>query len=135
MREVDLGLLALGLDVEGDVSARPLGRVADEAEVAVEHVPGDPPTGDQFGDPLGAAVLVLVAVGELVAELVGAALDISCPPAADVVDGGEDLVRGLVEVNVVVKFWLIVVSLPVRLVCLGDWCALEIGVPLEVGLP
>jgi hypothetical protein len=53
--------------------------------------------GHELRDLLLAVVQVLVAVGELGAELVGAPFDVPGPPGADVVDGGERLFRGLVD--------------------------------------
>jgi len=71
----------------------PLAVVGDEAEVARDNVPDHLPPGLELGDRLGRQVEIVVAVGELGAEPVGAALDLAGPPGAHVVDGGEDLVR------------------------------------------
>jgi hypothetical protein len=95
--EADLRAGALRLDVEGDAGSRPLRLVLDERQVSVKHVPRDSLARDELGDPLGAAVHVLVAVGELGPQLVGAAVDLSRPPAADVSDGGEGLLRCVVH--------------------------------------
>jgi hypothetical protein len=95
--EADLGAGVLRRDVEGDVSSRPLGLVLDEREVPVEHVPGDALARGQLGDPLGAPVHVLVAVGELGAELVRVAVDRARPPAAHVGDGGVCLLGSVVD--------------------------------------
>jgi len=95
--EADLRAGALRLDVEGDAGSRPLRLVLDECQVPVKHVPRDSLARDQLGDPLGAAVHVLVAVGELSPQLVGAAVDMSRPPAANVSDGGEGLLRSVVH--------------------------------------
>src|ERR1022692_4308842 len=62
-------------------------------EVAVENVPHDLFTGDQFGDLLLGVMDVLIPVRELLAESVGTPLDVSGPPSTNVIDGGEDFVR------------------------------------------
>jgi len=66
-------------------------------------VPHDPLARGEFGDPLGAAVQVLVGIGELGAEFVDGSVDVSGPPSANVVDGREGLIRRLVEIILVVR--------------------------------
>ncbi|MNL87105.1 hypothetical protein D3C87_2161010 [compost metagenome] len=52
MGEGDFGLAADTDNVEGDRGAGPFGPVLEEAEVSVEHLPGDTPARHQFGDLL-----------------------------------------------------------------------------------
>src|SRR5690606_33256754 len=84
-------------DLEHDVGAGPFGRVHGEAEMVVEHGPGDPAAGNHLRDLDLAAVQVAHAVDEAVADAVGAAGDVGRPPAAHVADGGVDGVRWLVD--------------------------------------
>src|SRR5688572_18264266 len=97
MGEADLGLVALGRDVEGDLGAVPLVAVLDEAELALQHAPGNSTAGDELGDPLPAEMKVLIAIGEFGAEPVGAAFDVTRPPGANIVDGGVGRLRALLD--------------------------------------
>jgi hypothetical protein len=95
--EAELGLAVLSGDLEDDVRALPLGLVVDEADVTVHDVPNDSLARHPFGDLLGGAVQVFVAVRELGTELVRAAVDFPRPPSANVVDGLEDFFGRLVD--------------------------------------
>src|SRR6185437_7224211 len=88
--EADLGLAAPRGDLEVDVGVFPLGRVVREVEVVVQDMPGDSFAGHELSDLDPAAMRVPVPVGELVADLAGAALDVCRPPATDTVNGAED---------------------------------------------
>jgi hypothetical protein len=64
-------------DLEGDFGPLPLGRVFGEIEVGVFDEPHDPFARNEVRYLLLGVMNVLVTVGELGAELVGAALDLS----------------------------------------------------------
>src|SRR5437764_12178601 len=85
VREAELRLAALAGDLEDDVGAVPLGLALDELEPGVRDMPDDLLPPHELGDLLRTAVKAFVAVGELGAELVGAPLDFSRPPSANVV--------------------------------------------------
>src|SRR5512135_1496108 len=95
VREAHRRLAVLLANLEHDVRALPLGLVVDEVEAGIRDVPDHPFARHQVSDLLRTAVDVLVAVGELGAETVGTAGDLSRPPRPHVVDGGEDLGRRL----------------------------------------
>ncbi len=97
MGEAKFGLGAPPGDVEDDVGVPPLVLLGDETELAIQDVPDDPLTRDGLADPLLGPMDVLVPIGELTAQLLGVAFELSCPPSADIVDGGEDLLRTLVH--------------------------------------
>src|SRR5262245_39536373 len=65
--------------------------------IGIQHQPDDLLVRDDFNEPLPGIVDVLVPVGEFVAELCSAALDVSRPPSADIGDGVKNLFRRLVD--------------------------------------
>src|SRR5262245_9597341 len=77
MREAELGLVLLSVNLEHDVGAVPLALVFDEIDVAVDDMPHNPLARHPFGDPLSGVMDVFVAVRELGAEHVGSALNLS----------------------------------------------------------
>src|SRR6185312_16497424 len=92
-----MGLAALAGDLEHHVGASPLLLVLDEAEIALCHVPHHPLARHPLGDLLGSAVDVLVAIGEYATQAVCVTGDLTGPPSAHVVDGGEYLLWRLVH--------------------------------------
>ncbi len=76
VREHDLGTSVLLGDVERDGRAGPLLAVRDERELAVEREPGDAAARDELRDAEFRVVHAVDEVGELLAEPVGAALDV-----------------------------------------------------------
>src|SRR5579863_6929946 len=86
VRKTQFGLIALSGDFENDVGAVPLRVVFDEVDLAVDDMPHNVLTGDEFSDLLRAAVKVFVMKPELAAEPVRVAFDLLRPPTANVVD-------------------------------------------------
>lgn len=97
MREVDLGLALLRRDFEGDLRANPFIRVLEALEFGVDDEPDDFLAGHKFADPLLGVVDARVAIGELVAQPLAFAVDLSCPPSANVVDRVEGFRRCLLD--------------------------------------
>ena len=70
-------LVVLFRDFEKNPGAVPFISVFHKVEIAVQDLPGDPFAGNEFRDSLLRSVHVLVPVGELGAESVGVAFDVS----------------------------------------------------------
>src|SRR5205823_878156 len=75
--ESDFRLRTLRGDFERDFSAGPLARVLGEREMGVQYAPNDLLASDEFRDLLLGMVEVLVTIGELIPELVGATFYVS----------------------------------------------------------
>ncbi len=92
MGEAELGLaVVLSGDVEDNIGAVPLVLVLDEVEASVLDVPHDLFARHEFCDLLLAVMNVLIPIREHFAVLVGPPFNFSRPPAANVVNGVEDL--------------------------------------------
>src|ERR1700687_5269260 len=98
VRESDLGFVALCGDFKGDFRAVPLALVFYKVQGAFHDKPDDFLARDEFRYFLFAVVVRVVAIGELIAKLAGAALNsrFACPPSPNVVDGSEGFCRSLV---------------------------------------
>lgn len=109
MGESDLGHLTPACDVEADVGAGPLGGIVRERQCSIQDPPRAPFPWDEFGDLLRGDVEVAVAIGELPAQLVGRAVDVSRPPPANVCDCREGLIGSVSTDSTVVNPALVMV--------------------------
>src|ERR1700720_177539 len=96
MGEANFRFAALLADFKTDLGAVPFALVVDKAEGAVQHEPNDFLAGNEFRNLLLGIMDVFVSIRKLIAEFAGRAVNISRPPAANIVDGGEGLFGRLV---------------------------------------
>jgi hypothetical protein len=97
MRKAELGLAVLSADLKDNVSADPFGLVFDKGQFGVSNMPHNLLAGNEFRYLLGGLVYVLVAICEFGAKPAGIAVELSGPPAANVVDCFENFFGRLVN--------------------------------------
>lgn len=95
--EPDFRLVAFFGDVKHDSCALPLGLVVGKLGAAFQDEPNDSLAGNELDYLLLGLVEIPIPIGELAAEPVGVAFDLSLPPLADVVDGVKDLLGRLID--------------------------------------
>jgi hypothetical protein len=94
--EADFCFVTHSRDIESDISARPLGLILGEIDIAFQNMPNDSSTRNQFCYLLLAAMDVIVTVRKLITEAVGVTFNFSRPPSTNVIDRSEGLFWGLV---------------------------------------
>ena len=87
MRKSNFGFAIFFGYVEADLSAVPFGFVLNEIKTAVGNQPNNFFTRQHFHQLVLAVMMGWVAVSKFVMELFGAALNLSGPPTAYIVDG------------------------------------------------